>query len=394
MWSSEGIFVRTYAPYTGDSSPMLAFDAPSDNPYDGASGGTQGLRCAVKDNIAVKDAPLTFGLSPPLIAKNAEDAEIVATLRNAGHTLVGSTVLDEACLEAAGWNPHWGLTPNPRYPHHITLGSSSGSAAAVAANLVDIAVGTDFIGSVRAPAAACGIVGYRPTSSRLPRGGAYLYHPTMDSIGLLANDVTTIERFLTTTSHDKSTVPHPPDCHVPVLALGNFESSALSQLDALRIHIQQTPPWSWEQIRDCGKILCAEAAAKAFREWKLPSSRWTDTMQALVTFFDSCPQHAHRQAHATARTLASQLTEYLNQYPLIIFPALFGAVPLRSKSGGSPVLPDDLLWPLTIASICDCPSIVMPLANPTVPQAIQIVSKPGLDHAVLSYAKFLQEAAK
>ena len=119
----------------------------------------------------------------------AADAPVVARLAAAGMVCVGKTNLSELAFSGLGTNPHFGTPPNPRAPGRVPGGSSSGSAVAVAAGIVPVAIGTDTAGSIRVPAAFCRVAGFKPSAARIDRTGLLPLAPTLDSIGPLAAGV-------------------------------------------------------------------------------------------------------------------------------------------------------------------------------------------------------------
>src|SRR6204780_5968130 len=121
-------------------------------------------------------------------APKESDAPIVANLAAAGMVALGKTNLSEFAFSALGLNPHFGTPRNPRdaATPRIAGGSSSGSAVAVAAGLAPCAIGSDTGGSIRAPAAFCGIVGYKSTEGRVDTRGVFPLSRTLDPIGPLA----------------------------------------------------------------------------------------------------------------------------------------------------------------------------------------------------------------
>jgi aspartyl-tRNA(Asn)/glutamyl-tRNA(Gln) amidotransferase subunit A len=157
-----------------------------------ARGPLDGVPVAIKDLLDVAGITTTAGAdfrrdAPPA----TEDAPVVANLAAAGMVCVGKTNLSELAYSGLGLNPHYGT---PRNPHdaatpRVPGGSSSGSAVAVAAGAVAHAIGTDTSGSIRIPAALCGIVGFRPTSARIDQRGVFPLAPTLDSVGPLTRDV-------------------------------------------------------------------------------------------------------------------------------------------------------------------------------------------------------------
>ena len=121
-------------------------------------------------------------------------APVVQQLLDAGATLVGTTITAELVMGLTGENEHYGTPINVAAPGRVSGGSSSGSAAAVAAGLVDFALGSDTGGSVRTPASFCGIFGIRPTHGRLSLDGVMLFAPSLDAVGWFARDGALLER--------------------------------------------------------------------------------------------------------------------------------------------------------------------------------------------------------
>src|SRR2546428_584299 len=155
-----------------------------------------GLTFAAKDLFDIAGHP-TGGGTPDWARQNpipTRHAWAVQTLLDAGATLIGKTVTDEVSLGILGENPFDGTPTNPRAPGHVPGGSSSGSAAAVAAGLCDTALGTDTGGSVRVPASFCGLYGIRPTHGRLDLAGMMRQAPSSDTTGWFARDAATFAR--------------------------------------------------------------------------------------------------------------------------------------------------------------------------------------------------------
>jgi len=161
---------------------------PADLP-EGGPGLLRGVPVAVKDLMAVRGAPLTGGSRALDDTIPADDAEIVARLRRAGAVVMGLANLHEVAYGITSDNPRFGRVVNPAAPDRIPGGSSGGSAAAVAAGIVRAAVGTDTAGSIRIPAACCGIAGFKPSYDALPRSGVLDLAPSLDHVGPMGRDV-------------------------------------------------------------------------------------------------------------------------------------------------------------------------------------------------------------
>ena len=148
-----------------------------------------GIPIAIKDLMLVRGAPLSCGSRAFDRIVADRDAEIVARLRRAGAIFIGLTNLHEFAYGITSANPHFGHVVNPAAPARIPGGSSGGSAAAVAAGIVRLAVGTDTAGSIRIPAACCGIVGFKPSYDALPRDGVMDLAQSLDHVGPMAATV-------------------------------------------------------------------------------------------------------------------------------------------------------------------------------------------------------------
>lgn len=157
--------------------------------------GGDGPTVVIKDSIDIAGYPTGMGSRAYADAKMAlKDAACVAALATAGFSLVGKSALHELALGATGINPWQGTPFNSRYPEYVPGGSSSGSATLVGAGLVDIGVGTDTGGSVRVPAACCGVLGLKTTFGLIDHAGVYPADSTLDCIGFFARDATLLEQ--------------------------------------------------------------------------------------------------------------------------------------------------------------------------------------------------------
>jgi aspartyl-tRNA(Asn)/glutamyl-tRNA(Gln) amidotransferase subunit A len=155
----------------------------------GVAGPLAGVPVVVKDLFDTAGVRTTYGSK--IYADNvpARTAEAVELLERAGAIVIGKANLHEFAWGTTSQNPHWGYVGNPARPGHVAGGSSGGNAAALAAGVGTIGLGTDTAGSVRIPSAACGTVGFRPPHGVVPMGGCLPLSPTFDAAGPMARSV-------------------------------------------------------------------------------------------------------------------------------------------------------------------------------------------------------------
>jgi aspartyl-tRNA(Asn)/glutamyl-tRNA(Gln) amidotransferase subunit A len=193
-----------------------------------------GWPLAIKANIAVAGLPHTAGIGAFRSRVALVDAPVVTRLRHAGAVVMGTVNMEEAALGALTDNPHFGRTLNPRFAQlgaapHTAGGSSGGSAAAVAAGMARVALGTDTMGSCRIPAAYCGVAGFKPSFGRYDMSGVEPLSYRLDHVGLLAatvGDLDTVDQALATSVFD----PSPPQLRWRGLRVGRLDDAQLARL--------------------------------------------------------------------------------------------------------------------------------------------------------------------
>ncbi len=199
---------------------------------------TNGKRLAVKDLFDTAELTTTYGSIIYADHMPAQTAEAVSRLEAAGYTNVGKTNLHEFAYGITSANPHFGTVPNPAFPGRMAGGSSGGSAAAIAAGLADTALGTDSGGSIRIPAACCGITGFKPSYGLVSLEGVFPLAPSFDHAGPMARTV--------------------GECvaMVSVLADG-FESRSLESLEEVEVGVawlEHGDPLVYARVREAAEL--------------------------------------------------------------------------------------------------------------------------------------------
>jgi aspartyl-tRNA(Asn)/glutamyl-tRNA(Gln) amidotransferase subunit A len=240
-----------------------------------------GLPVAIKDNISTQDLETTCaskilkGYIPPF------DATVVERLRGSGAVVLGKTNLDEFAMGASTETSAYKKTRNPWDPERSPGGSSGGSAAAVAAELAPIALGSDTGGSIRQPAALCGIVGFKPTYGRCSRYGLVAFGSSLDQIGPLAHTVEDAALLAeATTGHDPM---DSTSLELPPVSSANLKSGSLKGVK------MALPTELFDEAIDAGVRATVEAAVEIlkgegveFREVSIPSIKFGVTTYYII----------------------------------------------------------------------------------------------------------------
>ena len=261
-----------------------------------AGGPLSGLTFAAKDLFDVAGHPtgggtLDWARGRPIPTRHAW---AVQTLLDAGATLIGKTITDEVSLGILGENPHYGTPINPRAPDRVPGGSSSGSAAAVAAALCDTALGTDTGGSVRVPASFCGLYGIRPTHGRLPLDGMLPQAPSSDTTGWFARDVATFARVSSAMLGEAIVDAKPSRLVVAVDAFGFADQETATALQPLVKRLAQLAGHTREDVLAPPGLSVWGRAQRTLQPW-----------EAWITFRDWVDRANPRVAFGVARGLAA-----------------------------------------------------------------------------------------
>ncbi|WP_160133470.1 Asp-tRNA(Asn)/Glu-tRNA(Gln) amidotransferase subunit GatA [Halococcus salsus] len=234
------------------------------------SGVLDGQRVAVKDNISTQGVETTCGSAMLADYVPPYDATVVERLKGSGATIVGKTNMDEFGMGTTTETSHFGPTTNPVDEERVPGGSSGGSAAAVAAGEADLALGSDTGGSVRCPAAFCGVVGIKPTYGLVSRYGLVAYANSLEQIGPLAPTVEEAAELLDVVAgpdeHDATTRKQERDVDYAAAADGDVDGMTIGVLSELVSGADEGVTAAFE-----GTIADLEAQGAEVREVSLDS---------------------------------------------------------------------------------------------------------------------------
>jgi Asp-tRNA(Asn)/Glu-tRNA(Gln) amidotransferase A subunit family amidase len=355
-----------------------------------------GLPVGVKDVLRVDGLPTAAGSALPQDILAGPEAVAVARLRAAGALIAGKTVTTEFAMFAPG------PTRNPRDLARTPGGSSSGSAASVAAGLVPLALGTQTIASVIRPAAFCGVAGYRPTHGRVPADGVIPFAPSLDVVGCFAPAVAGLARAAAVLCDDwrTSAAPPPPVLGIPVgsyldraspVALVEF-ARHVAALSAAGYVIREVPELAdMDEVEQHLIAISRYEAAQVHAQW---FANYADLYQpataALIRQGQAVGPGEYARAAAAAAVVARRLADSALSAGVDCWltPAATGVAPPGLASTGDPVM--SVPW-----SLCGLPAVALPAGTVTgLPVAVQVVAAAGADELLLHWAAGLEQALR
>jgi Asp-tRNA(Asn)/Glu-tRNA(Gln) amidotransferase A subunit family amidase len=315
--------------------------------------------------------------------KGDRDAHLITHLREAGAVLLGKT----RTTAFASFDP--APTNNPRYPGHTPGGSSSGSAAAVAAGMVPFAIGTQTLGSVLRPASYCGICGFKPSFGLIPYDGALPFAPSLDTVGLFtgtARGMQLLWRLGFGGAFDQKLyravsvrVPAEPPMERAV-------GDAMERLRAEGVQVDEVdPPAGWAELVAAARLINEYEGARTQRaRYEQFGERLGAKLAALVRSGLALQEPAYEQARATVERMRSEIAELFWEYPAIFTPAASGPAPAGLRGTGDPS--HNAPW-----TALGVPAIAVPLRVEGAPLGLQITGAWGRDDALVAVAALAEE---
>jgi aspartyl-tRNA(Asn)/glutamyl-tRNA(Gln) amidotransferase subunit A len=376
-------------------------------------GPLHGIPLAVKDLVETAGVRTTAASGVLEHYVPSEDAEVVRRLRHAGAVLLGKLNLHEFAYGGSGVIGHFGPARNPWNPAHITAGSSSGSAAAVAAGLCYGAIGTDTAGSIRLPAACCGIVGLKPTYGLVSTRGVIPLSWSLDHVGPMARSTLDTAVILQTIAHYD-----PNDFYCQKFPPVYYPSSIEEKCSGLRL---AAPDDFWKEVDDEIEPLASAALDKlvqmtaGIHQIRLSTEvdRTVVRCEPYVYHQRYLPAHEHQYNPETLQRIRSgadvsaaqyvdayreqlrrrrEILETFDRVDLIITPTTPAVTPPFAELAAAP---DQLrrkeLWMLRNTrpfNVLGLPAISIPcgFAKSGLPVGLQIIGPPAAEGKVLAMA--------
>ncbi|MET3614135.1 amidase [Rhizobium aquaticum] len=362
-----------------------------------ALGPQDGPTVAIKDCLDIEGMVTRCGSQALADAAPASaHADVVMNLLSAGCRIVGKTKMHELAYGVTGLNRFEGTPVNPAFPDRIPGGSSSGSAVAVAAGLVDFAIGTDTGGSIRQPAICCGVIGFKPTFGRVSRKGALPAQSSLDCIGPFARTLSMIERAMGAIdpSFQAETFNGPlhigrlllddtvePRMAEAMLAVEAGEDGVIEEIDL---------PLLAEAFKAGMTIIARETLAANAALLERPELLGEDVRKRLEAARSVTDADMAAAEDIRARFTAD-VDALLGRFDLLMTPALPLPPPLLSEAG-EPAKVLTLTHYLRPFNLSGHPALVLPAATSDgLPSGIQLVAVKGADARLIAMARRLAE---
>jgi Asp-tRNA(Asn)/Glu-tRNA(Gln) amidotransferase A subunit family amidase len=355
----------------------------------------RGLPVGMKDIFDTADLPTGYG--SPIYAghRPRADAAFVMMLRRAGGVVLGKTVTTEfASLQPAG-------TRNPHNPEHTPGGSSSGSAAAIAAGMLPAAFGSQTGGSVIRPAAYCGVAGFKPSFRLIPTVGMKAFSWSLDTVGVFGASVADAAFIAAAvTGRDLRIDRDVPSAPRIALVRGTLWPEASAEMQAAVEQAARAAEAAGARVADAALPDVVEAAVQAhgtvqdyeaFRTLAYEYDRHRDALGPMLREqlgkAAAITSEAYDEARRSARRARQRLAEFMAEYDVILMPSAPGAAPHGLGSTGRPTF--NRLWTLMGPPCVNVPGLV---DKAGLPLGIQIIGRFARDRSALAAAAFVEAA--
>jgi aspartyl-tRNA(Asn)/glutamyl-tRNA(Gln) amidotransferase subunit A len=352
-----------------------------------------GIPLAVKDLFDTAGMTTTYGSAIFADHVPATTAEAVRRLERAGYANVGKTNLHEFAYGVTSMNPHFGWVPNPVAPGRIAGGSSGGSAAALAAGLADAALGSDTGGSIRIPAAYCGIVGFKPTFGLVPLDGCWPLAPSYDHAGPMARTVGDCVALMQVLAPEFEPAPPPElgDLRIAVAWTEDADEGVRQRVEEAaalfphreRIDFPRAPGHLGVFMREI-----AEVHAALFEE---QPEAYGDDVARKVRLCLAVTDSEFAEAERVRASFRDQAAALLEGFDLLLTPAQ-GFVAPSYEEAADDALRKGITRFTNPFNALGWPALALPCgtAEHGLPASVQLVGLPGSDGAVLAAGQALE----
>lgn len=353
--------------------------------------GGAGPSVAIKDSIDIEGFVTRCGsaafAAAPVAARNAV---VVQRLLAQGCRIVGKTTMHELAYGVTGINAYGGTPRNPRFPAFVPGGSSSGSAAAVAAGLADFAIGTDTGGSIRIPATCCGILGLKPTFGRVSRVGVVPSESSLDCVGPFARDIGMLEQAMSLIddSFVLEALPEAPRLGlVEVTADGDVAATLRSALGRLGLPVTPINLPSFDEAFTAGLNIIASENWAAYGHL-LDAGLGSDVRNRLGAA-QGVTRDAVLHGEAVRRRFRDEVDAALQMVTALVLPTMPG-VPLRLAAAQDTAAALRMTAFVRPFNLSGHPALTLPLLTEAgLPAGMQLVGRRGGDAALCALARLV-----
>jgi aspartyl-tRNA(Asn)/glutamyl-tRNA(Gln) amidotransferase subunit A len=355
----------------------------------------EGTRLAVKDLFDTAGVRTTYGSAIFGDHVPTHNARAVARLLAAGYVCVGKTNLHEFAWGITSENPHYGDVPNPIAPDRVPGGSSGGNAAALVLGQADAAVGTDSGGSVRIPAACCGVVGFKPTFGVVPMMGCFPLAPSFDHAGPMARDVAECERMLDVMAlgYKPATVGALSDLRVGVAWTERAEPLVRERVEAAA-DLMGAQPVELPLPEDIGAAFAREAAQTHQYLFHEQRELYGENVASKLERAYRLDDDRVAAAVAERERYRERMAGLMEDLDLVVTPTLAMVAPPAGI--GDLALREQMIQFTFPFNAIGAPALALPCgaAEDGLPASVQLVGKPLDDALVLAAGRLLEQALR